>query len=137
MSLLDPAQDCSFSTAEVGLRLSQLASHELDAAADLPARSSRATRQSTMVSVIALLCAAGIAPADCTQDNAIDVIAISSAANELSCMQDSMTALASLAIQARPNEYWKVVCLGPRERISILAGQNEDTQDQVTAPLPD
>lgn len=36
-----------------------------------------------MVSVAALLCAAGIAPAECTQDNAIDVIAMSYAGNEL------------------------------------------------------
>ena len=43
--------------------------------------------------------------------------------------------LASLAIQARPNEYWKVVCVSPRERISIMAGQSDDT-DQVSAPLP-
>ncbi len=89
-----------------------------------------------MVSVVALLCAAGIAPADCTQANAIDVIAMGSAANELSCMQDSMMTLASLAIQARPNEYWKVVCVSPRERISIMADQSDDT-DQVSAPVPD
>jgi hypothetical protein len=91
-----------------------------------------------MVSVIALLCAAGIAPADCTQDNAIDVIAMGRVASEFSCMQEGMIALASLAIRARPNEYWKVVCVGPRDRVSIVAGQNEDTEDHpVTAPLPD
>jgi hypothetical protein len=90
-----------------------------------------------MVSVVALLCAAGIAQADCTQDNAIDVVAMGSAANELSCMQDSMMTLASLAIQAGPNEYWKVVCVGSRERVSIVAGQSEDAQGPVTAPLSD
>jgi hypothetical protein len=90
-----------------------------------------------MVSVVALLCAAGIAPANCTQDVAIDVVAMGSAVNELSCMQDSMMTLASLAIQAGPNEYWKVVCLAPRERISIVAGQSDDTQDQVSAPRPE
>jgi hypothetical protein len=57
------------------------------------------------------LCAAGIAPAHCTQDNAIDVVAMGRAANELLCMQDSMMTLASLAIQAGPNEYWRVVCV--------------------------
>jgi hypothetical protein len=90
-----------------------------------------------MVSVVALLCAAGIAPANCAQDTAIDVVAMGSAVSELSCMQDSMMTLASLAIQAGPNEYWKVVCVGPRERISIVAGQSEGAQDPVTAPLPD
>ena len=44
--------------------------------------------------------------------------------------------LASLAIQAGPNEYWKVVCTSPRERISIVARQSDETQDQVSAPLP-
>jgi hypothetical protein len=47
-----------------------------------------------------------------------------------------MMALASLAVQAGPNEYWKVVCVDPRERISIVAGQSTDAQDQVSAPLP-
>jgi hypothetical protein len=89
-----------------------------------------------MVSVIALLCAAGTAPADCTRDNATVVIAMSQVPHELFCLQDSMMALASLAVQAGPNEYWKVVCVDPRERISIVAGQSTDAQDQVSAPLP-
>ena len=86
-----------------------------------------------MVSVVALLCAAGIAPADCTQDNAIDVIAMGRSANELSCMQDGMTTLAGLAVQAGPNEYWKVVCVAARERISIVARQGDDARDQTAA----
>lgn len=89
-----------------------------------------------MVSVVALLCAAGIAPAECTQDNAIDVIAMSQVPNELFCMQDSIMALASLAVQAGPNEYWKIVCEVSRERISIVAGHSNEAPDQVTAPPP-
>ena len=89
-----------------------------------------------MVSVVALLCAAGIAQADCTQDNAIDVVAMGNAANELSCMQDSMMTLASLAIQAGPNEYWKVVCVSGRKPAPVLIGQSDDTLDQVSAPVP-
>jgi hypothetical protein len=89
-----------------------------------------------MVSVVALLCAAGIAQADCTQDNAIDVVAMGSTANELSCMQDSMMTLASLAIQAGPNEYWKVVCVAPRGPAPVLVGHLDDMQDQVSAPIP-
>jgi hypothetical protein len=89
-----------------------------------------------MVSVVALLCAAGIAPAECSQDNAIDVIAMSDAPNELFCMQDSMMALAALAVQAGPNEYWKIVCVGPQIPGPVLIGRRDDTQDQVSAPLP-
>jgi hypothetical protein len=89
-----------------------------------------------MVSVIALLCAAGIAPADCTQDNAIDVIAMGQAANEQSCTQDSMMTLAALAVRAGPSEYWKVVCVGPQKPRPVLVGQHDDNQDQVSAPVP-
>jgi hypothetical protein len=31
---------------------------------------------------------------------------------------------------------WKVVCMAPRERISIVAEEPDNAQDQVTAPLP-
>jgi hypothetical protein len=89
-----------------------------------------------MVSVVALLCAAGIVQADCTQDTAIDVVAMGSSVNELSCMQDSMMTLASLAIQAGPNEYWKVVCVRPQKPGPVLVGQLDDIQDQVSAPVP-
>jgi hypothetical protein len=89
-----------------------------------------------MLSVVALLCAAGIARADCSQENAIDVIEMGQAANELSCMQDSMMTLAALAIRAGPDEYWKVTCVFPREPVSIVAGRGDDAQDQVSAPVP-
>jgi hypothetical protein len=44
-------------------------------------------------------------------------------------------ALASLAVQAGPNEYWKVVCVGPQRPGPVLIGQHDD-KDQVSAPLP-
>jgi hypothetical protein len=87
-----------------------------------------------VVSVVALLCAAGIAPADCTQDNAIDVVALSHADNEIMCMQESMTALASLAVQAGPNEYWKIICARSGIHPPVLIGQDEG--DQVPAAVP-
>ena len=89
-----------------------------------------------MVSVVALLCAAGIAQAECTQDNAIDAIAMSQIPDELFCLQDSMMALASLAIQAGPNEYWKVVCVGPQGPGPVLVDERDDEQDQVNVYLP-
>jgi hypothetical protein len=57
-----------------------------------------------MISVVALLCAAGIAPAKCTRDNAIDVVAMSHAANELFCMQDSSCIAGGPGGAA---EYWR------------------------------
>jgi hypothetical protein len=89
-----------------------------------------------MVSVVALLCATAIARADCTQDNAIDVIPMGHAANDLSCMQDSMMTLAALAVTAGPSEYWKVVCVGPQKPNPVMVGQRDDSQDQVSAPVP-
>jgi hypothetical protein len=66
-----------------------------------------------MVAVIALLCAGIIARSDCTKENATDVVKLADAADELSCMRESMQVLATLAIRAGPDEYWKVVCERP------------------------
>ena len=83
-----------------------------------------------MVSIVALLCAAAIARSDCTQENAIDVVRVSDAADELSCMRESMMTLASLAIRAGPDEYWKVVCMAPVKRGPILVVHREDKADR-------
>jgi hypothetical protein len=40
-----------------------------------------------MLSVYALLCAAAVARGDCSVDNAIDVIRMPDAANELNCLK--------------------------------------------------
>ena len=58
------------------------------------------------------------------------------APNELFFMQNSMTGLASPAVQARPNEDWKFVCIGPQIPGPVLVGERDDAQDQVSAPLP-
>jgi len=46
-----------------------------------------------------------------------------------------MMGLASLAVQARPNEDWKFVCIGPQIPGPVLVGERDDAQDQVSAPL--
>jgi hypothetical protein len=79
-----------------------------------------------MVSVVALLCAAMIPRSDCTSENAIDVLRMGDAANELVCMRDSMMTLASLAIRAGPDEYWKVVCVAPDTPGPVLVGRRDD-----------
>jgi hypothetical protein len=89
-----------------------------------------------LVSVIALLCAAGIARADCTRDNAIDIVVLGHADNELSCMRESMMTLAALAVRAGSNEYWKVVCGGPEQSVPAIAGRQDGEDDQVTAAVP-
>ena len=83
-----------------------------------------------MVKVVALLCAAMIPRAECTSQNAIDVIQMADATNELVCMRDSMMTLASLAIRAGPDEYWKVVCVAPDAAGSVLIGQGDDWTDR-------
>lgn len=52
------------------------------------------------------------------------------AANELVCMRDSMMTLASLAIRARPDEYWKVLCMAPDAPSPVLVGQRDDEADR-------
>jgi hypothetical protein len=83
----------------------------------------------SMISVVALACAAVIARSECTEQNAIDVIQVSDATDDLSCMRDSVMTLASLAIRAGPDKYWKVVCAAPIKREPILVGQREDGVD--------
>ena len=70
----------------------------------------RVLEAARMVSVFALLCAATIARSDCSKENAIDVLKLSETTDELSCMRESMVALAALAIRAGPDQYWKVIC---------------------------
>jgi hypothetical protein len=63
-----------------------------------------------MVSVYALLCAASLLRGDCTPATAIDVVRMPDAENELSCLRDSMTTLAGLAIPPTAGDYWKIIC---------------------------
>jgi hypothetical protein len=66
-----------------------------------------------MISVYALLCAASVAGSDCSVENAIDVIRMPDAENELNCLEGTMMTLAQLAIQPGAGEYWKVICKPP------------------------
>jgi hypothetical protein len=76
-----------------------------------------------MVSAFALLCAVILAPSECTRANAIDVVALPDAPNELMCMQESMAIVASLAIQPRPDEYWKFVCVRSTAETDVAGEQ--------------
>lgn len=64
--------------------------------------------------VFALLCGGHLSTAECTTDTAIDVIRFPDASNEIACLQDSMMTVAPLAIQAGPDEYWKLICMRPQ-----------------------
>ena len=83
-----------------------------------------------MVSIVALLCTAAIARSECTKENAIDIVQMPAVADELSCMRDSMTTLASLAIRAGPDEYWKVVCVAPDRSGAALVTNRDDGADR-------
>jgi hypothetical protein len=63
-----------------------------------------------MISVIAFLCALSVSPAECNRASAVDVITFPESANELTCMQDAQVTLASLAVRADSEHYWKVLC---------------------------
>jgi hypothetical protein len=74
-----------------------------------------------MILVFALLCAAGISPADCTPTSAIDVVQLPDATNELMCLQVGMSTVASLAIQPGPGEYWKFICTSDSKSVVARA----------------
>jgi hypothetical protein len=81
-----------------------------------------------MLSVYALLCAAAVARGDCSVDNAIDVIRMPDAANELNCLEDTVVTLAALAIQPNGGEYWKVVCARPGNIEIEIARRNRSLE---------
>jgi hypothetical protein len=66
-----------------------------------------------VISVYVLLCAAHLAAGQCTSVNAIDVIRFPDVGDELACVRESMVTIATLAIHAGPDEYWKFVCVRP------------------------
>lgn len=82
-----------------------------------------------MVWVFALLCGTQLAPAQCTSETAIDVIRFPDARDETSCIRNGMGTVASLAIYARPNEYWNFVCVQPQQG-------EADSLDQRAAKNP-
>jgi hypothetical protein len=83
----------------------------------------------------ALLCAVGLAGSECSPENAIDVICLPDVANEMACMQDSMTTLAALTIRAGPDEYWKVVCINRGSDLPSIAGAPQsDLSTALRAP---
>lgn len=59
-----------------------------------------------MIQALILLCALSTPPSDCTPVTAIDVFAVQS---DLSCIQPQQL-LASLAIEAGDDHYWKILC---------------------------
>jgi len=63
-----------------------------------------------MVKVLILVCSMGIAPQDCEQDNAVDVIVGPVAANELACGFHGQAYLAGTALAPTDGNYVKIQC---------------------------
>lgn len=83
-------------------------------------------RWPTLVWVFALLCGGQLSAAECTTDTAIDVIRFPDAQNETACVQGGMMTVASLAIQAGPDEYWKFVCTRPQSQDAASLAQRTE-----------
>jgi hypothetical protein len=77
-----------------------------------------------LVWVYALLCGVHLNAADCTLDTAVDAIRFPDARDEQACARRGMMTIASLAIQARPDEYWRFVCL-PAPPVREAAGPSD------------
>jgi hypothetical protein len=88
-----------------------------------------------MILVFALLCAAGTSPAECTKANAIDIVQLPDATNELMCLRTGMFAVAPLAIQPGHGEYWKFVCSRESQPAAIANsdGRQTDTHGDAGA----
>jgi hypothetical protein len=63
-----------------------------------------------MFKVLVLVCSMGIAPQDCEQDNAVDVIVGPAAANELACGFSGQAYLAGTALAPTDGNYVKIQC---------------------------
>lgn len=66
-----------------------------------------------MLKTLLLVCAAQVAPQDCTTDNALTVIRGPDASNELMCMRDGQAYLAATVIPPGPDEYLRILCIRP------------------------
>lgn len=73
-----------------------------------------------MMLVTAFLCALSILPADCGRDNAIVVEVLGEAPNEIVCQRDSQMTLASIAIAAGEDFYWKVSCTRSNRGMGVI-----------------
>ena len=65
------------------------------------------------MTVLALLCALTLSPADCRRDTATDVLILGHADNEIACALGAQATLAQLAIRADDGHRWIIKCEPP------------------------
>jgi len=63
-----------------------------------------------MFQIIMLVCAIGISPSDCDPNNAISYTAGPQVRNEIMCLHQGETGIATTAVKPQQGEYLKVVC---------------------------
>jgi hypothetical protein len=96
-----------------------------------------------MFQVLVLICAAGMAPADCQRDTAIDVIRGPVAANEITCGLHGQAYVAETALgRDLEGAYVKIQCLRRKAEIATPAPTPEPHDGQLYSstvtppPLP-
>ncbi len=76
-----------------------------------------------MLKMLILVCAVGIAPADCRPQSALDVISGPDVANPVMCGLHGQAYVAETALGSRrhDDEYLKIVCVKPSAKAALMA----------------
>lgn len=76
-----------------------------------------------MLKMLILVCAMGIAPADCRPQSALDVISGPDVANPVMCGLHGQAYIAETALASRghDDEYLKIVCVKPSAKAALRA----------------
>lgn len=91
-----------------------------------------------MLKMLILICAAGVSPADCRPQLALDVIRGPDVASPMLCglHGQAYVAESALANRRRDDEYLKIVCVKAGARTALATGVAEWTGDATSASAP-
>jgi hypothetical protein len=74
-----------------------------------------------MFQILILVCMAGVAPADCQPETALDIINGPSAESEMTCGLHGQAYIAQTSLRPRAaGEYVKIKCLRPAEKAALV-----------------
>ena len=89
-----------------------------------------------MLKMLILVCAVGIAPADCRPQSALDVISGPDVASPVMCGLHGQAYIAETALANRrhDDEYLKIVCVPPGAKAALMTGTTSSTATALALP---
>lgn len=89
-----------------------------------------------MLKMLILVCAVGIAPADCRPQSALDVISGPDVASPVMCGLHGQAYIAETALANRrhDDEYLKIVCVKPSAKAALMTGKAVPTATALALP---